>query len=156
MTATGRRIAVGAVAACAVTVAIAVPLASRSSHHPAGSAAPPRASGPPHPRETGQPGQRRPLVGSAAWERTSLGARLRVRPTAYGRQHAASAPTLALDQALTDAGRTPLQLTGSIRQALVDQLHCHAVFASAKPRWNLETWRPDVGYARTVLALCNP
>lgn len=38
-----------------------------------------------------------------------------------------------------------------------DQLVCH--WASAgylKTPWNLDSWRPDVGYAATVLAACNP
>ena len=37
-----------------------------------------------------------------------------------------------------------------------DQFHCHNDFASAKRPWNLEPWRPDVGYALTVAAGCNP
>lgn len=37
-----------------------------------------------------------------------------------------------------------------------DQFHCHNDFASAKRPWNLEPWRPDVGYALTVKAGCNP
>lgn len=38
-----------------------------------------------------------------------------------------------------------------------DQLVCHlATVGYWKNPWNLEAWRPDVGYARTVLAACNP
>lgn len=38
-----------------------------------------------------------------------------------------------------------------------DQLVCHWVNAGyAKTPWNLDSWRPDVGYAATVAALCNP
>ncbi|MBV4552358.1 DUF2599 domain-containing protein [Pseudomonas sp. SWRI102] len=35
------------------------------------------------------------------------------------------------------------------------QLICHVVTARDKPQWNLEPWRPDVGYSLTVAAGCN-
>lgn len=37
-----------------------------------------------------------------------------------------------------------------------DQYWCHTTFARSKDNWNLEPWRPDVGYLATVLAQCNP
>lgn len=38
-----------------------------------------------------------------------------------------------------------------------DQLVYHWANAGyAKVPWNLDSWRPDVGYAATVAALCNP
>ena len=38
-----------------------------------------------------------------------------------------------------------------------DQLVCHAANVGIwKAPWNLDSWRPDVGYTRTVLAGCNP
>jgi Protein of unknown function (DUF2599) len=38
-----------------------------------------------------------------------------------------------------------------------DQLLCHAFnVGPLKSPWNLDSWRPDVGYPATVLALCNP
>jgi hypothetical protein len=37
-----------------------------------------------------------------------------------------------------------------------DQLVCHVEFAAAKSAWYLEPARPDVGYASTVAAACNP
>jgi hypothetical protein len=38
-----------------------------------------------------------------------------------------------------------------------DQLVCHWVNAGyVKVPWNLDSWRPDVGYPATVAALCNP
>lgn len=37
-----------------------------------------------------------------------------------------------------------------------DQFHCHNDFASNKRPWNLEPARPNVGYAATVAAKCNP
>lgn len=39
---------------------------------------------------------------------------------------------------------------------MTDQYWCHANFAKNKNNWNLEPWRPDVGYWETVLAGCNP
>jgi hypothetical protein len=81
---------------------------------------------------------------------------LHVVPTLYGRNHAYGAPTLALAQVLRLARPAPLRLTGMIRGSLLSQFRCHAAFALHKPRWNLEAWRPDVGYTRTVLAECNP
>jgi len=35
------------------------------------------------------------------------------------------------------------------------QLICHLAIARDKPEWNLEPWRPDVGYAKTLAAGCN-
>lgn len=37
-----------------------------------------------------------------------------------------------------------------------NQFHCHNDFASSKRPWNLEPWRPNVSYAATVAAGCNP
>ncbi|HPY25050.1 MAG TPA: DUF2599 domain-containing protein [Mycobacterium sp.] len=38
-----------------------------------------------------------------------------------------------------------------------DQLICHVWNAArVKVPWNLDSWRPNVGYNATVLALCNP
>lgn len=41
---------------------------------------------------------------------------------------------------------------------LKDQYLCHpdSQVARVKSSWNLDSWRPDVGYVRTLLALCNP
>lgn len=41
-------------------------------------------------------------------------------------------------------------------QGLKDQYKCHVYFATNKSRWNLDTWRPSVGYAKTVRKACNP
>jgi len=41
-----------------------------------------------------------------------------------------------------------------------DQCICHvqivSVRSSRKPTWNLDEWRPNVGYAQTVNSACNP
>lgn len=40
--------------------------------------------------------------------------------------------------------------------SMYNQFICHTWFARDKPDWNLEPWRPNVGYTRTVLSKCNP
>lgn len=37
-----------------------------------------------------------------------------------------------------------------------DQLVCHVANAWDKRPWNIDSWRPDVGYPATVAAGCNP
>jgi hypothetical protein len=49
-----------------------------------------------------------------------------------------------------------LSISHDVRASLANQLRCHATFASNKPVWDLEAWRPNVGYADTVLHACNP
>lgn len=49
--------------------------------------------------------------------------------------------------------KTPSHLHG---QNMHDQLSCHIANAGWKEPWNLESWRPDVGYNQTVLHACNP
>jgi hypothetical protein len=41
-------------------------------------------------------------------------------------------------------------------QKYYDQIRCHWDFAPYKNPWNIDSWRPNVGYAATVAALCNP
>lgn len=41
-------------------------------------------------------------------------------------------------------------------QKWYDQLKCHYDFAPFKTPWNLDAWRPNVGYPATVAAGCNP
>jgi hypothetical protein len=101
-------------------------------------------------------GGSRALVAHASWSHTAAGYRLQVRPTVKGRLTAATHAATALSESLAEAGSIPQALTAAQRESLEDQLRCHAVFAPHKPVWNLETWRPDVGYPRTVLNLCNP
>ncbi|MCX7537857.1 DUF2599 domain-containing protein [Corynebacterium sp. P5875] len=40
--------------------------------------------------------------------------------------------------------------------SMKNQLSCHVSNAPGKDPWNLESWRPDVGYSATVQAACNP
>ncbi|WP_435736934.1 DUF2599 domain-containing protein [Cellulosimicrobium sp. PMB13] len=41
-------------------------------------------------------------------------------------------------------------------QKYYDQIRCHWDFAPFKSPWNIDSWRPNVGYAATVAAGCNP
>jgi uncharacterized protein DUF2599 len=96
------------------------------------------------------------LIARAHWTHPRKGYRLIVRPSSFGRQHADAAPARALWQAVRDARPTPLRITNSIHQSLLNQLRCHTEFAPYKPTWDLEAWRPNVGYLKTVEAECNP
>jgi hypothetical protein len=44
----------------------------------------------------------------------------------------------------------------SNNRGMINQLTCHLAIAREKPEWNLEPWRPYVGYNKTVSASCNP
>jgi hypothetical protein len=73
-----------------------------------------------------------------------------VTPTGCGFAWAHLHVTDAFDEAARKAG-------GVINYArLHDQFECHSFFATFKPKWDLEPWRPDVGYWSTVAARCNP
>ncbi len=41
-------------------------------------------------------------------------------------------------------------------RGMINQLTCHLAIAREKDKWNLEPFRPYVGYAATVAAGCNP
>jgi hypothetical protein len=43
-----------------------------------------------------------------------------------------------------------------MHKSLYNQLRCHTVFAPDKATWDLESFRPNVGYEQTVAAYCNP
>jgi hypothetical protein len=96
------------------------------------------------------------LVAGAAWSHPASGYRLQVRPTGTGRTRSTVDAALALSQSLAAAGPAPVVITPAIRASLTSQLRCHAAFAPLKPKWNLETWRANVGYVKTVLHECNP
>lgn len=87
---------------------------------------------------------------SATWADNVEGGRsLQVDPTEFGRSGTAAA---------LDAVRA--ELTAAEPEAATTvmdhQLRCHALGAPDKPTWNLEPWRPDVGYLEYLLARCNP
>lgn len=95
-----------------------------------------------------------PLIDHTEWTDAIDGRRLLVYPTTAGR--ADTYPT-AGDRAWQEVvADSPEADTPGMR----DQFRCHwewaRVVAPNKPSWNLEPWRPDVGYQETVNALCNP
>lgn len=53
------------------------------------------------------------------------------------------------------AARTDLG-ADAVAPGMRDQLGCHALGAPDKASWNLEPWRPDVGFVATLTARCNP
>ncbi|WP_296178836.1 DUF2599 domain-containing protein [Pseudomonas sp. UBA1879] len=40
-------------------------------------------------------------------------------------------------------------------RGMINQLTCHLAIARDKPEWNLDPWRPYVGYSKTAAAKCN-
>ncbi|MGQ4601215.1 DUF2599 domain-containing protein [Nocardia sp. R6R-6] len=111
--------------------------------------APPLGAVPPADPYAGQP-----LVANVAWTETIDGARLLVFPTQAGRQTTFPGSDDRAWQevvALSADADTP---------GMRDQFRCHWAWARLvqpdKPSWNLEPWRPAVGYQATVEARCNP
>ncbi|MFJ4654046.1 DUF2599 domain-containing protein [Nocardia sp. NPDC088792] len=94
------------------------------------------------------------LIDHTEWTDDPDGRRLHVYPTQAGRTDTfPAAGDRAWQEVLTDApdADTP---------GMYDQFKCHWEYARVvqpdKPSWNLEPWRPAVGYQATVAALCNP
>ncbi len=95
-----------------------------------------------------------PLIDHTEWTDDPDGRRLHVYPTAAGRADQFPA---ALDRAWSEVlADSP----DADSPGMYDQFHCHWVWARMvapnKPSWNLEPWRPAVGYQATVQAMCNP
>lgn len=106
------------------------------------------------PTTTVDPYAGQPLIDHVSWTENVDGPRLQIFPTVAGRKTAAPgadqlawAEVLAADATADSPG-------------MFDQFRCHWVWARMvapdKPSWNLEPWRPDVGYPATVSANCNP
>lgn len=94
------------------------------------------------------------LIDRTEWTDAVDGRRLLVYPTQAGRADVfPTAGERAWQEVLT---QSPDADTPGMR----DQFLCHwewaRVVAPNKPSWNLEPWRPAVGYEATVNALCNP
>ncbi|MFE2996633.1 DUF2599 domain-containing protein [Nocardia sp. NPDC059246] len=95
-----------------------------------------------------------PLIDHTQWSDDSDGRRLRVYPTQAGRS----------DTFPAALGRAWQEVLTSVPDAdspgMYDQFRCHWEWARVvqpdKTSWNLEPWRPAVGYDATVAALCNP
>jgi hypothetical protein len=81
---------------------------------------------------------------------------LAVMPNAAGRSVAAYDARRVFNDAVSMAGVWPF--SPSVYNSLYNQFRCHAYFywLRNKLQWNLDTWRPDVGFWSTVAAQCNP
>ncbi|MFD6093544.1 DUF2599 domain-containing protein [Oerskovia sp. NPDC060338] len=88
-------------------------------------------------------------VRSATWGNREGGRSLAVDPTPWARQSGLVGEETAWAQLV--AGE-PEADSSTMR----DQFDCHALGATDKKTWNLEPWRPDVGFLATVAARCNP
>ncbi|MFC8526200.1 DUF2599 domain-containing protein [Nocardia sp. NPDC057227] len=95
-----------------------------------------------------------PLIERTEWTAGEDGARLLVFPTEAGRRTPfPGAENRAWLEVLTAAPEADTA-------GMYDQFRCHWVWARLaapnKPSWNLEPWRPAVGYDAVVQAACNP
>ncbi len=95
-----------------------------------------------------------PLIDHTQWTDDPDGRRLHVYPTAAGRADWFPA---ALGRAWAEVRQ---DAPDADTPGMYDQFECHWQWARLvspdKPSWNLEPWRPAVGYDATVQALCNP
>jgi Protein of unknown function (DUF2599) len=102
------------------------------------------------------------LIKSASWSyHSGYGWTLAVTPTSWARANAGSYLVGEYDwsELLSKYGSVgrgiKYNLTG-----MRDQLICHqqvvAVYSPTKATWNIDEWRPSVGYAQTVNSSCNP
>ncbi|GIG41719.1 DUF2599 domain-containing protein [Cellulomonas phragmiteti] len=90
------------------------------------------------------------LIKSVVKTSSTQGTIYKVTPTAYGR--------VATELALWATWTESVSKGVPNRQNLQEQLICHPMsyVARVKSTWNLDTWRPTVGLAKTIAASCNP
>ncbi|WP_194818578.1 DUF2599 domain-containing protein [Nocardia sp. XZ_19_385] len=94
------------------------------------------------------------LIDRVEWTEAVDGARLLVFPAQAGRKTSyPGSDERAWQEVVTAA-------PDADSPGMRDQFVCHWVWARLvqpnKPSWNLEPWRPAVGYQATVDASCNP
>ena len=99
--------------------------------------------------ETQQDRPRR-YVAKVSVVRETSGLTYRVTPTRDGRL----VPEAALNEMWQQVTRRGVPDQANLRQ----QFRCHplSMLARLKTSWDLESWRPAVGLANTMLAGCNP
>jgi hypothetical protein len=113
--------------------------------------------------------QRSTVVGSAAsagnwidsawWEYVSpYGWQLHVRPTGLTRQLGGESSGYATGSAAWNELHALYHNAGLCcnLNGMRDQFICHVMFVPLKDTYNIEEWRPDVGFPATVAAQCNP
>ncbi|MGW0177870.1 DUF2599 domain-containing protein [Nocardia sp. NPDC003345] len=95
-----------------------------------------------------------PLIDYLEWTENADGARLMVHPTRAGRDTGFPGAEMRAWQEVVRSDPT------ADTPGMWDQFRCHwdwaRLIAPEKPSWNLEPWRPPVGYDATVDAACNP
>ncbi|WP_199424411.1 DUF2599 domain-containing protein [Actinotalea solisilvae] len=89
-----------------------------------------------------------PVV-TTTWTEQEGGRSLAVAPSDWSR---------VAGQAAADLVWAHLALVGeeATSSSMHDQLLCHMIGAPDKETWNLEPWRPDVGFIGVLAAACNP
>ena len=97
------------------------------------------------------------MISSIARHPEKGGYRYKVNPTAFGR----NAPAAARDAGWKEVRSKALAKgwSGFDRNNIKDQYLCHfdaRLVTAFRSTWNLESWRPNVGYWATVRAGCNP
>ncbi|MCH9718373.1 MAG: DUF2599 domain-containing protein [Actinomycetia bacterium] len=102
------------------------------------------------PRPTNQQDRRHRYVAKVSVVSESSGLTYRITPTRSGRL----VPEAALDEMWRQVTRRGVPDQPNLRQ----QFRCHplSMLARLKSSWDLESWRPAVGLADTMLAGCNP
>ncbi len=99
------------------------------------------------------------LISSASWVHYSEGWTLQVKPTTWARANAGSYLVGTYDWNELYSKYKNKGLNTNL-DGMRDQLICHqqvvAVVSPRKATWNLDEWRPNVSYAQTVNASCNP
>lgn len=99
------------------------------------------------------------LIAGASWVRYSEGWTLKVSPTGWAR---ANAGAYAVGVAGWDELYSKYRNRGlnTNLAGMRDQFICHqqvvAVVSPGKATWNIDEWRPNVGYLQTVNSSCNP
>ncbi|MGK8505964.1 DUF2599 domain-containing protein [Nocardia asiatica] len=128
------------------------PAASTTTRTTTTSSAP--APAPPAAVPSVDPYAGRPLVDHVTWTETADGPRLLVFPTQAGRQTTFPGSEERAWQEVV------ARSVDADAPGMRDQFICHWAWARLvqpdKPSWNLEPWRPAVGYPATVEARCNP
>ncbi|MGH3770252.1 MAG: DUF2599 domain-containing protein [Pseudonocardiaceae bacterium] len=101
------------------------------------------------------------LIKSAAWIKREPGFTLQVTPTAWARKQRGShdAGEAGWDELYSKYKNEGRGIKKN-KQGMRDQYICHQEFVTirdpGKATWNLDEYRPHVGYFRTVVASCNP
>jgi Protein of unknown function (DUF2599) len=107
---------------------------------------------------TADPWLGKDLISSASWVWHSEGWTLQVTPTSWQRFWNGYWPGSAgwdeLYAKYRDRGLNT-NLAG-MRDQYICYVQIVSVYAPNKPTWNLDEWRPNVGYAQTVNSSCNP